>query len=85
MGLFWRGRRRGGGGNADPPFWPEARSFLAECRRLAHPPGHDGPIPPTASRHVFPALSNADWFRVRLHHHVAQFLHEEGVAEPDDL
>jgi len=85
MGQFWRRDRRGRGGDDDPPCWPEARSFIEECRRLAHPPGQAGPIPPKARRHIFPFLSNADWFQIRLHHHVAQFLEEEGVVAPDDL
>ncbi len=84
MGMFWRNGRRGGGSD-NPPYWDAARAFASECRRVAHPQGIAGPIPPQARRHIFPSLSDADWIRVRVHHQVRQLLDEKGVTDPDDL
>ena len=78
MGNFWNNGRRGGGGHHNPPYWDEARAFAADCRRVAHPPWMEVPIPPNARRHIFPFLSSADWIRVGVHHQVRQILDEKG-------
>lgn len=85
MGMFWRNGRRGGGRPENPRWWDEARAFAADCRRVAHPPGMDSPIPRHATRRIFPSLSDADRIRVRVHHQILQLLDEKGVADPGDL
>jgi hypothetical protein len=85
MGFFWKNGRRGSGGSDTPPYWGAARAFAVDCRRVAHPPGMEAPIPPHARRHIFPSLSDADWIRVRVHHQVCQLLGEKGVIDLDDL
>jgi hypothetical protein len=85
MGIFWKNGRRGEGGSDNPPWWVEARAFVVDCARVAHPDGMEAPIPPQARRHIFPALSDADWIRVRVHHQARQLLDEKRVRDLDDL
>lgn len=84
MTMFRKPRRQDGGDDG-PPYWPEARAFIAQCRRLARRPDRDGPIPRSAAHAAFPHLSKAEWLQVRLADSVERYLNEEGVADPDDL